>query len=391
MMKEHKLAIITCCLDDWGGSEELWSKAVPYLLKAGIKDITVYKNTINHNHPKFKELAKKGLKFKEIMPKSKTLGKIYNKSIDGFVRLAEKLQLATYQWNKSADSIFKQLQRDKITFAIISQGINFDGLVFAHQCLKLEIPYIIISQKAVDFFWPQVSDLEYMRNTLINAKKCVFVSKHNLTTTEEQFGLRLSNAEIMVNPSKVAPSVLKYPATSNGYRIACVGRLFIIDKGQDILLRILSQTRWKNRSVSISFIGIGPDEEALRALATLLQVTNVTFNGFENNLIHLWEEHHALILPSRSEGLPLAIIEAMSLGRPVIVTNAGGNAEIVEENVTGFIGEANVNDFGEAMERAWHAKEKWEKMGETACEKMKLALSESPEKIFAQLVLDEMD
>lgn len=390
MKQGIKLAIITCCLDDWGGSEELWAKAVPHILSAGITDITVYKNTINFQHPQFQELKKQGVKLTEIVPKSKAVGKIYSKSVDAFVRIAEKFNLATYNWNKLAYSVFKKLKKDKMGFAIIAQGINFDGLVYADQCFKLKIPYLIVSQKAVDFYWPNPTDRCYMRETLINATKCVFVSKHNLRMTEEQFGLRLENAEIMFNPSKVVPSALPYPTTSHGFKLACVGRLFILDKGQDILLKILSQPKWKNRPLSISFIGTGPDEQALKDLCQLFEITNVEFKGFENDLTSVWQQHHALILCSRSEGLPLAMIEAMSLGRTVIATNAGGNAEIIEENVTGFIGEANEKDFDKAMENAWQARENWEKMGKTACEKMKVFLSESPEESFAKLVLEQI-
>lgn len=390
MIHNTKLAIITCCIDDWGGSEELWAKAVPHLFSAGIPDITIYKTSINFQHPQFQQLQKQGVKLTEIIPKSKTVRKIYTKSVDGLIRIAEKFKLATYRWNKSVDSICKKLKQDNINFAIIAQGINFDGLVYAHQCFKFNIPYLIISQKAVEFYWPQANELDYMRETLVNAKKCVFVSKHNLTTTEEQFGLRLQNAKIIFNPSKVAPSALPFPSTKEGFKLACVGRLFILDKGQDILLKILSQPKWKNRQITVSFVGIGSDEKALKALAKLLQVSNVEFKGFESNLISIWEHHHALILPSRSEGLPLAMIEAMSLGRTVIATNAGGNAEIIEENVTGFVGEANVQDFGDAMESAWQARESWEKMGKTAYEKMKIFLSESPEEDFAKLVLQQI-
>ncbi len=388
MKKGTKLAIITCCLEDWGGSEELWFKAVPYLLKSGVKNLTIYKNTINHQHAKFQELIRSQVKLKEILPKSKLFGKIYNKSMDGFIRLAEKFKLATYSWNKAAKNMFEHLKNDQINFAIISQGINFDGLVYAQQCVQLNIPYILISHKAVDFFWPQPSDRAYMRNAMLTAKRCCFVSQHNLTMTEEQFGTRLKNAEIIANPYKVTPSAVPYPSTENGFKLACVGRLFVIDKGQDILLRVLTKPKWKERPIEISFIGTGPDEEGLKELCDLLEIRNVKFIGFENDLHKIWQEHHALTLPSRSEGLPLTIIEAMSLGRIAIVTNAGGNAEVVKNRVTGFIGEPNEEDFDAAMEEAWQTREQWEQMGLAACKQMKSFLPDDPAKTFANLVLN---
>ena len=391
MKNRTKLAIITSCLDDWGGSEELWGKSVPHLVGASITDITVYKNTINKNHPQFISLIKQGIKLREFAPKPERVKRIMSKSLDLFVRVAQKFGLATYQWNKQAALIHSLLKKDKINFAIISQGINFDGLVYAHQCLKLNIPYIIVSHKAVDFFWPQSSDRDYMRTVLLKAEKCYFVSNHNLKMTEEQFGTRLNNAQVIINPSKVAPFALPYPSAVNGLKLACVGRLFVIDKGQDILIKILSQEKWKDRALSISIIGSGPDEQALKDLCLLLEVKNVKFVGVKTNLKDLWSNYHGLILPSRSEGLPLTIIEAMSLGRVVIATNAGGNNEIVDNSVTGFIAEANVKDLDEVLERAWEARTKWEDMGVEAFKKMKNILPENPEKIFADLVISQIN
>ncbi|MGY3052004.1 glycosyltransferase involved in cell wall biosynthesis [Pedobacter sp. UYEF25] len=387
MKKSTKLAIITCCLDDWGGSEELWAKSIPHFLQAGIKDITVYKKTINNQHLKFKELIDQQITLKEISLNTKAFGKLYNKSVDGFIRLAEKFKLATYQWNKLAKQMFEHLKNDQIDFAIISQGINFDGLVYAQQCILLNIPYVLISHKAVDFFWPQPTDRAYMKNALSTAKKCFFVSEHNLKMTEEQFGTRLKNAQIIINPYKFSPSLLPFPSTENGFRLACVGRLFIIDKGQDILLRILKKPKWKERAIHISFIGTGPDEEALKDLCLLFDLRNVQFIGFEHDLKKIWQEHHALVLPSRSEGLPLTITEAMSYGRMAVATNAGGNAETVKHLISGFIGEANEKDFDAAMEEAWQQRENWETMGAAACAQMKLSLPENPAKIFADMVL----
>ncbi len=387
MKKGTRLAIITCCLDDWGGSEELWAESIPHFLQAGIQDITIYKKTINVNHPKFVTLKNQAIKLKEIAPSNKIIGKIYQKSVDVFVRLAEKFKLATYQWNKPAGYIFEHLKKDHINFAIISQGINFDGLVYAQQCINLNIPYVIVSHKAVDFFWPQAADRAYMKNVLQRAKRCFFVSEHNQRITEEQFGTRLKNSQVIINPYKVLPTLLPYPNTTNGFKLACIGRLFVIDKGQDILLRILMQPKWKERPIEVSFIGTGPDEQALKELCLLLNIKNVQFIGFESDLNKIWKNHHALILPSRSEGLPLTIIEAMSLSRICIATNVGGNAEVVQHGISGYIGEANEQDFEKVMELAWQERENWEMMGSVAYRQMKNYLPENPAKIFTNLVL----
>lgn len=385
-----KLVIITACLDDWGGSEELWAKSIPHFKTSGIKEIILYKNRVNKQHPHFKKLIKNGLLIKEFDAKLNKLKLVTSKVKHVFGRVAEKIGLSEFKWNKSAKNVGIFLKADKPDFAIISQGINFDGLSFAYECLKLNIPYIVIAHKAVNFYWPSQGDRNYMKQTLLNAKKCLFVSKHNLKITEEQFGVRLPNSEVILNPVKTEVNPLPYPANKIDIKLACVGRLFVIDKGQDILLRILNLPKWRERKLSVTFLGKGPDEQALKDMAELLNITNVYFDGFTDNIKEIWKEHHALILPSRSEGLPLTIIEAMSLGRPVIASNAGGNAEIVQNGITGFIGEADEHSFDLAMEEAWKNLNDWEEIGKKSAEHIKQILPPEPEKIFVKLVLDSL-
>src|SRR5690606_388114 len=94
----------------------------------------------------------------------------------------------------------------------------------------------------------------------------------------------------------------------------------------------------------------------------------------------------ALVLPSRSEGLPLALTEAMALGRMAIVTNAGGNTEVVEEGITGFIGEANFASLDEALERAWERRHDGEELGKNANTFINENIPPLPEKNFAELL-----
>ncbi len=52
----------------------------------------------------------------------------------------------------------------------------------------------------------------------------------------------------------------------------------------------------------------------------------------------IWAANHLLVMPSRFEELPLAMVEAMLCARPVVATDVAGHKEIIEEGVTGFLG-----------------------------------------------------
>jgi len=72
--------------------------------------------------------------------------------------------------------------------------------------------------------------------------------------------------------------------------------------------------------------------------------------------------------------------EAMLCGRPALVADVGGNAELIEEGSTGVVAEAPTpKSVQSALERAWLARERWEGMGKRSHEVMKARLSPSPE------------
>jgi len=373
------IAIISSCSEDWGGSEELWGRSVPFLT-AKVYQVIVYKVTVNEKHPEFVRLAEQGVLFRNLERRKSFL-------VRNFIRISEKfrgtINFVTFNINPWVNKLSAFLKTDKPEFAIVSQGINFDGLGYADACRLLNIPYALIAQKAVDFHWPYHGDRAAMTEIIQKASAFYFVSKHNLRLTEEQFGIRLTNGHIIFNPLKIG-EIQPYPDTENGLRLACVGRLFLLDKGQDILLRIMNEKKWRDRPITISFIGSGIDERGLKDMAALFDLDNVFFTGQVKDMDALWREYHALILPSRSEGLPLSMVEAMAAGRIVIISKAGGNTELIKEGETGFSGYPYEETFDEAMERAWQQRDHWEAMGKQAAKYITAIVPALPEKEFIE-------
>ena len=373
------IAIVTSCSEAWGGSEELWARSIPILHEKGYKTI-VLKYNLEAQHPKFLDLKKNGTTLIDLAPAKSRIIRILKRNW-------EKLKA---EFNK--DFVKKDIFTEKIkqvepSLVVISQGINFDGLGFGCVCKKLGIPYVIVCQKAVDFFWPSPTDRGFMTESLQGAARCFFVSEHNKRLTQQQFGTDLKNAEVIFNPIKLERAILPFPSTEDGFKLACIARLFLLDKGQDILLRILAKPIWQNRKISVSFWGNGVDMDGLVAMAKYLHLSNVYFKGTTDNILDIWKEYHAFILPSRSEGMPLALMEAMSVGRTAIVTNAGGNAELIEEGVNGFLSHISEESFEEAMERAWQRKEEWEFLGKVASKDIQDKVPHSPQTVFVNKII----
>jgi glycosyltransferase involved in cell wall biosynthesis len=387
-----QILIISSCHEDWGGSEELWARTIPYFQLAGY-GITVFKIRLNTQHKKYVELAKQGVVLENLESEFGLLNSIKKPSLlltKVFKRVLKMVKPDNTPYASDNYWVKKKLEKINPQFAIISQGINFDGLSLAYACLQLNIPYVLIAQKAVDFYWPTPFERPVMRKVYQQASWSYFVSKHNKQLTEEQFGIRLPKSEVIYNPVKVKRHITPMPSTEDGYKLACIGRYFLLDKGQDILIRIMAQAKWRERPITVSFIGSGTDKEALVEMIALLGVNNVRFLDHVDDIAKLWETYHALILPSRSEGLPLVLLEAMAVGRTAIISAAGGNAEVIIDGVNGFIGQANEVDFDNAMERAWNKREEWGAMGKLAHAFINENVPLQPEKDLVNSILNRM-
>jgi glycosyltransferase involved in cell wall biosynthesis len=355
-----RFVFFSSCSHPWGGSEELWAGAAALLAEGG-HSITIFKTCVDPNHPRIRRLLALGCRIRDL----------HQVCLPYWIRLPRPLVRLTGRG--PAQRAIRPLVRTLLTnlnpdLVVVSQGANFDGLAYSDLCRISGRSYVVISQKAADHLWPSDKDRIVMRSAFQAALRCYFVSQHNLQLTECQIGETLMNAEIVRNPFLVSGTPLPWPDTQDySIKLACVARLETGEKGQDILLQVLARQPWRNRNLSVSFFGTGHNSEALRELARRLTLKNVAFPGFVNDVESIWKTHHALVLPSRTEGLPLALVEAMMCGRFGIVTNEGGTAEVVEEGRTGFIAKtAKVEEFDNAMERAWAVRGQWESIGKAA-------------------------
>jgi glycosyltransferase involved in cell wall biosynthesis len=161
--------------------------------------------------------------------------------------------------------------------------------------------------------------------------------------------------------------------------------LDVISKAQDVLLQVLALPHWRERKVRLSLIGTGPNERGLRRMTEQLGLTNVELSGQQNDIEGIWSKHHALVLASRFEGMPLTLVEAMLCGRPCIVSDVGGNRELIRDGINGFLAKApTVELLDEAMNRAWDNRSRLTEMGSTAARDARQFVSRDPGGDFAR-------
>ena len=127
-------------------------------------------------------------------------------------------------------------------------------------------------------------------------------------------------------------------------------------KGQVVLLEAVAEMRRTLPDVHLILVGDGPDEELLNnAVVEMGLESNVTFFPFTREPVHIFEIIDILVLSSLyKEGLPNVLLEAMSMGLPVVASRLAGVPEVVIDGRTGWTTEpGDVQGLARAVELLW--------------------------------------
>jgi len=355
----------------WGGSEELWSQAALRLAKMG-HVVTASVCYWPERVEALERLRKAG---------SHIFWRKRRRLTDPLLRRLIK--------NYEAWKARRWLQGADPNLVVLSSGGFAPDLSWCDACRQLELPYATIAQAATECWWPPDAVAYRIRQAYARAHRSYFVSSENVRLVERMLGCRLLNARVVRNPFNVDYDVqCPFPEENGRWRLACVARLEPAAKGQDLLLEVLRQDKWRERSVKVSLFGNGDSAQTVRQLASLYALKDVAFSGHAENVEEIWRKHHLLVLPSRFEGLPLALVEAMLCARPAVVTNVAGNTEIIEDGETGFVAAApTAGHLDEAMERAWHHRGDWRSMGLEAARRIRRLVPPDPAGEFIEELL----
>lgn len=357
----------------WGGSEELWSQAAVRLAHEGhqVAASVAYWPQLS---PKVTELAKQGIDLSVRKPVQYTV--------------PQRVWLKATRQQRGQET-FIWLQQQNPDLVVIAQGGSQDGLEWMKFCCKVGLPFVTVVQCNTECMWPDDERGNIMANIYLAAQKVFCVSRKNLELLEHQIGVPLPNGEVVWNPYNVSPEQPPaWPAERDVWKLACVARLEPAAKGQDLLCLVMTRRKWQDRSVEINLYGTGRNERNLKQLVDRLQLKNVHFRGHVANVTGIWELNHLLVLPSRYEGTPLALVEAMWCGRPAVVTDVGGNAEMCVDGETGFVAAApTMGLLEQALERAWACRHDWKFMGQAARARAEQLIPTDPVGEFCQQLM----
>lgn len=137
-------------------------------------------------------------------------------------------------------------------------------------------------------------------------------------------------------------------------RLVCVGRL-CEQKGQLLLIEAASLLAAEGLQFQLVLVGDGPMRSQLEAAIDRLQLqSHLTLSGWASNLEVRSQiiAARAMVLPSFAEGLPVVLMEALALGRPVISTYIAGIPELIDSDCGWLLPAGAIEPLAEAMRSA---------------------------------------
>jgi len=155
------------------------------------------------------------------------------------------------------------------------------------------------------------------------------------------------DVEIVILPNGVDTRFWRAMASTRTNSIVAAGRLDHV-KGFDVLINAMARVP----DAHLDIYGEGPERRALEALSRDLGVADrVRLPGHANRetLRRAFSEASVLAMPSRSEGMPLTLLEAMACGLPPVASAVGGVPEIVTQNVGRLVPPEDPNALAEAL------------------------------------------
>lgn len=355
ILPRRKIAFITCNNGSFdGGSEVWWREIIPHL-KAKGHDVMFL---IKHWHPK-----------------------------PDFIKSLEDMGVKPLYKHENG---FDQLLEFEPDLTAISVGDQDEGLEYYAALKERGLKYIIVNRLTKEErFWPvNKKTLGQVKSGYLNAEKVFFTCKNNHQVMESRLKAELPQWGRIFSPCHASrDAAVPFPETESVH-LAVPAKIQFVHKGQDLIVEVFSQEKWRERNLVVNFYGVGKDEDRLRSMIKeagledkLIMRGRIVQVGSEQSISDIWKNNHAVLMASRMEGFPNMVLNAMLSGRMPIVPNIGGCAEIIEDNVNGFIApNPSVEDLDAALERAYSRLNEWRDLGLKA---RKAALDYLPEDVHA--------
>lgn len=265
-----------------------------------------------------------------------TLRGIPVESLD--IRSAADLPWALWQWRR----ILRQ-QRTRLLQTFLVHA-NVLGRLAGRWA---RVPKIISGVRVADRRTQMIHRLDRWTAGWSDLHICVSSGVRDFTAD----ALRLPDDKFTVIPNGVVPPAPEEPAVDLCQRLGIISKgriatlLFVgrldLQKGLEDLLSALAELnadQTLSKRLRVVCVGTGPSEAKLKQQTQSMGLQQVVhWAGWQADAVSWMRAADGLVLPSRWEGMPNVVLEAMAVGCPVIATAVEGTREVLEEGKTGWL------------------------------------------------------
>lgn len=161
--------------------------------------------------------------------------------------------------------------------------------------------------------------------------------------------------------------------TEDDFVLLSVGEL-IPRKNHEVVIRAMSVLKQMGSLDHVEYIicGRGAYEADLKMLAQEMNVADhIHFLGYRNDISAICNCADLFVFMSHQEGLPVALMEAMACGLPVVCSNIRGNTDLIGDGVTGLIPNSTPKELAEAINKMRNDTALRERLASAALQKIK--------------------
>ncbi|WP_146223228.1 glycosyltransferase [Ureibacillus chungkukjangi] len=251
--------------------------------------------------------------------------------------------------------------------------VIFHGVYYIYYCkvfkylIKNSIPYVIVPHSSLTSFAQRKKRMKKLIGNYIlfnkfiknaNAIQYLTIEEQRMSSTWKKGSFVCGNGMTLLSNSlkKVFPE-------KDDFHLVFVSRLDPYQKGLDILLEACNSISNLMREKNISLTIYGPDdcggEKIVKDLVVNYQIDDlVTIAGpvYGAEKHKILTEADVFVLTSRFEGQPLAVMEALAIGLPVLLTPGTNIADDVVENNCGWKAELSVDSIAEKIIEAYNSR-----------------------------------
>ena len=281
-----------------------------------------------------------------LYPSFKNVGGVHNVIIDLFLGLKDEYETIIsgydpyFEINAKYKEVIPEANYRKLS---LFRLLFAEALIISHHrklTTKLLLLSLLLKKNIIHVAHNEFFNLKHMT---FYPKKIVAVSGRVKSNLIKYFKQDPSDITVIRNGinDRYSDEHAKHNYKQNDIKILFPARITKIKNQVNIVNGLKDKL---DKSVKILFAGDGPLYSELKNACG--DRPNFVALGFISDMVSLYKEVDYVMLFTKKEGLPISLIEAAMMAKPIICNDVGGNLEIVEDNVNGFV----CNAFSELIE-----------------------------------------